>query len=138
MEPIATIIAYQNRPTDPHAPIGSKIIHLAKTYDTMISRGDNPVEAMKTLHTQKEIYGEQLLRALMGIGTPYQNGVRKKVAIDDLQKDMLLNEDIVSQGSVLLAAGVTLNETTVMQLKNFHHAHGLNNPVEVIIPLYID
>lgn len=137
LQEVAAIIKYQDKVDDKSItiPIGAKIIHLAKTYDTMIRVGVDVHNALTKLREKTPFYGASLLKALeLTVGST-EGYTPRALMIKDLAIGMILDEDVVTIDSLLLMKKEQeLAENSITRLLNYGKSCGIKEPVKVLVP----
>ncbi len=144
LESCAAIVRRQ-RDAQPHWPsdpesstegvvaVGAAMLRLAVALDERILRGEQPREVLAQMRKPLSGYSELLVDALLSFDWQVVRGQALQVVrIRDLQADMVLDEDVITnQGSMVCRRDTLLNSALIAQICNFADGIGVNDPVRV-------
>jgi len=135
LESVAAIIASQQDNFDTHPPEGASYLKVALDYILFLSNGLTPQDAYGKMLTCKGSYDPELLEVLEKIIVNESGYTRKRVAINELMLNMILEEDIVTRdGMLLLAKNAELDETMIRRLIQASKRFDILAPVAVRSP----
>ena len=150
LEAIAAIIGYQEQHYDGSGvpgdgvrgaalPVGARVLKVALDFDTLVSGGVRPDEAVMRLQERAGWYDPAVVDAL-GSGIHGLVGVEvHSVAVDELSNGMIFAEEVRStSGLLLLAKGQHVTPSLKLRLRNIVTNGGLTGPVRVIIPAGVE
>ncbi len=121
-------------PYDKAVAIGAQILHLAIDYDQLIFLGASHDRACKELAGSGNLYNPNILAALLEITPPDMAQVIRKVGVMELEKGMMVNQDVLARNGLLIAAkGQKISMTAMQRLRNFSNTIGVEEPIEVIV-----
>lgn len=134
--PCSTPLVFNGKPYET-VRIGANLIKVLKDFDTLCIRNHNPEEAIKIMMKRKGVYDGTLLDMLAVVDLPRSEQVVRNIAIDDLQKGMIIAADIRnSQGILVVPKGYEVNESTCQRLKNFLTRQTGTETVRVLVSIY--
>jgi response regulator RpfG family c-di-GMP phosphodiesterase len=142
LEEVAEIIRRQNDRFDanPTPPLGSCMLKLASDYDLLVFRGMKKFDALDALKAHLGSYNLDMLKLLEQVVYRESGFVRRAIPVADLAKDMIVDEDILTEsGLLLLAKGQEINATCLVHLENYARSYGnrscgVTGSVPVLIP----
>ena len=144
MENVSTIIAYQHKhfngkgyPEDDVSstdiPLGARILHIALAFDDRVAAGWSEISALEELKQNANYYDPDLLSVLENCINTQEARVTIKVPLNRLREGMVLGEDLLTDGGMLLACkGLEVNEMMREHLKNFQNK-GTLSPRNVLV-----
>lgn len=144
-ETIARIIAEQHQPyrefevlpDDPKEKtviVGAQILHVAIDYDKLVFLGHSHDEACAELQKRKAEYNPQILVALKELDVGKMEKVVKRVDVLSLQTGMIVNQDVLANNGILIAAkGQEVSFAVIERMRNFSNSIGVSEPFEVIV-----
>jgi hypothetical protein len=120
-------------------PLGGRILKVALDFDTLVSGGIRPEEALASLRERAGWYDPAVVEAL-GKELDGQIGeVIHSVAIEELCDGMIFVEEVRStSGLLLIAKGQDVTTSLRLRLDNIAANGGLTGPVRVIIPAGVE
>ncbi|MCP9438670.1 MAG: response regulator [Nitrospira sp.] len=117
-------------------PMEARILKVALDFDALESAGKTKVEAFDQLKQRKGWYDPTVVDALK---TAFAREIKyemRTATVADLDKGMILGEDVKSSTDVLLASkGQEVTPSMIMRLKNFGELSGIRQPFTVLIPI---
>lgn len=150
LEAIAAIIGYQEQHYDGSGipgdgvrgaalPVGARVLKVALDFDTLVSGGVRPDEAVMRLQERAGWYDPAVVDAL-GSGIHGLVGQEvHSVAVDELSNGMIFAEEVRStSGLLLLAKGQHVTPSLKLRLRNIVTNGGLTGAVRVIIPAGVE
>lgn len=150
LEAIAAIIGYQEQHYDgsgipgdglrgPGIPLGARVLKVALDFDTLVSGGFGPDEALVRLRERAGWYDPAAVDAL---SKELEGQIRVEihsVAVDGLCDGMIFAEEVRStSGLLLIAKGQNVTHSLKLRLRNIVTNGGLTGPVRVIIPTGVE
>jgi response regulator RpfG family c-di-GMP phosphodiesterase len=145
MEQIARMIGYQEKHFDGQGvprdtlrgeeiPLGARILKVVLDFDILEAKGIPRGRALKDLKERVGWYDPEILEVLEEILKVTSTEQIKLVMIKDLQVDMVLTEDIVSEsGMLLIAKGLEMNSLMLAGLKTFSKSARVKEPIRVLV-----
>lgn len=134
LDQVADIIANQDKIEDREAPIGSRIIHLAKQYDHAICSGMPIHVLLADLRKVEHFYGPQLLDVFESIVKEEIDTTIVTLPISSLKMGMIVDQDVLTRDNLLLInKGQELTEASILRLVNYGKSCGVKEPIKVII-----
>jgi response regulator RpfG family c-di-GMP phosphodiesterase len=145
LEPIAEIIAYQQRcfdgtgiPSDAPAgkeiPLGARILKVALDYDALTWSGLGDVDAIARLREGSHRYDPEVLVALeilSGFEEPLEI---QEVGFNSLTTRMILAEDLTTTTGILLVSkGQEVTTSMRRRLMNFARSGQIQGPIRVLV-----
>ena len=130
LEEVAEIIAYQEKkyngqgmPRDGRKgeaiPLGARILHVALALDTLLSSDQNMKEALEEMRQRTGCYDPGVIKALAAIVKSEAEHEILSVNLDQLQFNMILAEDVVTEtGSLFVAKGQEVTPSLRTRLRN--------------------
>ncbi|MEK6786621.1 MAG: HD domain-containing phosphohydrolase [Nitrospirota bacterium] len=117
-------------------PMEARILKVALDFDALESAGKTKVEAFDQLKQRKGWYDPTVVEALK---TAFAREIKyemRTTTVANLDKGMILGEDIKSSTEVLLASkGQEVTPSMIMRLQNFGATSGVRQPFTVLIPM---
>ena len=148
LEEVAEIIAYQNKGFDgsgspldtrqgDQLPLGARILKVVLDFDLLTSRDSSPGTALARLIENRAPYDPLILVSLkkvLGVEAAFD---RKNLMLSELREKMILAEDVytIENPKKLIAKDYELSGTIIETLKKYDSAHGLKQPIQVLVPL---
>jgi FixJ family two-component response regulator len=129
MEPIAWMIAHQNRPTSVDSDIadremadmrlGADFLQVTIGFDDLIRKGKSRVEAANQLMKQYRHVDQKVLFSLVELDPEREDAQGAKFSIAKLCPGMVLAEDIYSKsGALVVTKGQEVTTTLILKLKS--------------------
>jgi response regulator RpfG family c-di-GMP phosphodiesterase len=152
MEPVAQAVLYHRKnyngtgfPADGvrgnAIPIGARVIRVVDSAVKMVRKGMPVGEAVSAILAGPERYDPAVARALSSCNSVLRSGPQaatsgmRSLPLAELIPGYVLLVDIMtSQGTLVLAAGATLNATQLQRLRNFASLNPIVEPISVEIP----
>ncbi len=144
LEPIAWMIAHQHSPAAElkSAPggqsedilLGARILSVAVAYDRLLSQGNNVQHALQKLRARAHMFDPAIVGLLEDIAPDTAADVRTW-PIADLQRGMILQEEIRTQAGVLVVAkGQEVTHPLTIRLRNFLDSKAISGNVVISMP----
>ena len=145
LEQIAQMIGYQEKRFDgqgvPHdalhgeeIPLGARLLKVALDFDILEAKGMPGDKALKALKERVGWYDPEILDVLEEILQVTGAEQIKLVKVKDLDVDMVLTEDIVSESGILLISkGLRMNNLMLVGLKTFARSARVKEPIRVLV-----
>jgi len=145
LEQIAQMIGYQEKRFDgqgvPHdalhgeeIPLGARLLKVALDFDILEAKGMPGDKALKALKERVGWYDPEILDVLEEILQVTGAEQIKLVKVKDLDVDMVLTEDIVSESGILLISkGLQMNNLMLVGLKTFARSARVKEPIRVLV-----
>jgi len=146
LEEVAEIIAYQEKNYNGQGiprndrkgeaiPFGARILHVALALDTLISSDQNIKEALQEMQQRTGCYDPAVIKALAAIVRSEAEHEILSVNLDQLQLNMILAEDVVTEtGSLVVAKGQEVTPSLTERLRNFATRGHISESLRVIAP----
>jgi response regulator RpfG family c-di-GMP phosphodiesterase len=147
LEEVANVVHYQHKNYDgsgfpPDEKIGedillgARLLHLALDYDSLASSGRRGQVAIYTLRQKAHLYDPRALRALQDVIESEAGFAIRELLISDLEDGMLIAEDIISPGGVLLVShGLEVNSTMKARLLAYSETHQIHYKIRTRVPV---
>ncbi len=144
MEQIAQMIGYQEKRFDGRGtprdtlhgeeiPLGARILKVVLDFDILEAKGVSREKALKDLKERVGWYDPGILDVLEEILQVTGTEQIKLVKVKDLEIDMVLTEDIVSEsGTLFISKGLEMNNLILTGLKNFSRSARVKEPIRVL------
>jgi response regulator RpfG family c-di-GMP phosphodiesterase len=118
--------------------IGAKILKIITEFDMLLLRNHEPEEAINIMAKHDAaLYDGTILDVLTTIDLPRRGRVARYVTINELQKGMIIDADIMNaRGILIIPKGYEVNETTAERLKNFLFKQGGSETIRVLTTVY--
>jgi len=148
MEPIAWIVAHQNRAIAIEGDIadrdkadmrlGAEILQVALAFDGLLRKGISRVEAATRLSRQHRGLDRRVFEALVELEPEACDKQVHRVPIAEIRPGMIVEQEIrTSAGVLVVAKGQEVTSTLLLKLKNFHSAQAIEGMVQVSSPTSI-
>jgi FixJ family two-component response regulator len=145
MEPIAWMIAYQNRPTSVDSDIadremadmrlGADLLQVAIAFDEQIRKGRSRVEAANLLMKQFRHVDQKVLFSLVELDPEKEDAQTQQCGIEKLSPGMVVAEDVYTKTQALVVTrGQEITSTIILKLKNLLAVGTIANLVTVAAP----
>ena len=150
MEPVARMIGYQEKrfdgsgvPRDPiqgeEIPMGARILKVVLDFDILEAKGWTQERALEDLKGRIGWYDREVLHALEAVLDAGGMERTRVVVVKDLECDMVLTEDIVSDSGILLISkGLEMNNLILTGLRNFAKSTRVREPIRVLVKVEPD
>jgi response regulator RpfG family c-di-GMP phosphodiesterase len=116
-------------------PLGGRMLKVLLDYDQLESQGKKPNAALDTMKARDGWYDPAVLAALekvLGWKSGYE---MRKVRVDQLEKGMLLAEDVLSlKGTLLVSKGQEITLVFMNRLRTYADIGGVREPIKVLVP----
>ena len=144
MEQIARMIGYQEKRFDGRGvprdalhgdeiPLGARILKVVLDFDILEAKGASRVKALNDLRERVGWYDPEILDVLEEVLQVASTEQIKLVMVKDLDIDMVLTEDILSESGILLISkGLEMNNLMLVALKTFAKSARVKEPIRVI------
>jgi len=103
---------------DPVA-LGAQILKVAIAYDQLLNGGSSHEESLSRLLFRPEEFAPLVVDALADLERETQGMEARKCLISELQCDMVLQEDIRTDGMLLVAKGTRISYALLARMRNF-------------------
>ncbi len=144
MEPIAWMIAHQNRPaavdTDllnrdmADMRLGAEILRVVLTFDELVRTGNSRTEAANKVARQNRDLDPRIFHALVELQPESDKREVRSCSTEDLSIGMILEQDVRTSGGLLLVAkGQEITFPLILKLKNFHEKGAAPDTVTVSV-----
>lgn len=144
LEPVAWMIEQQLTPVAelksasggrPHDIVtGARILSVAVAYDRLLSQGNTAEHALQKLRARGHIFDEKIVGLLEDL-SPDTTAEVRTWPIADLQRGMILQEEIRTQAGVLVVAkGQEITHPLTIRLKNFLDSRAISGNVVISMP----
>jgi len=131
---VSEIIANQHKRYAPTLSDGARILRIAVDYVTLESKGLSPAHIFVRMRSCEGCYDPAILEKFeksVGVVGTY---IRQSLVIKELTENMILEDNIVTQDGLLLAAkGMELNETSIYRLLQAAKTFKIIEPVSVLV-----
>ncbi|MFZ0284614.1 MAG: HD domain-containing phosphohydrolase [Terriglobales bacterium] len=145
MEPIAWIIAHQNRPTtvegdisDPERAdmrLGADLLQVVLAFDALLHQGMSRTEAAHRLSRQGKRLDPRIFEALVELEPEAADKQVHTLPITELSPGMIIEQEIRNQtGSLLVASGQEVTLPLLLKLESLHEARAIEGSVRVSSP----
>lgn len=142
MEPIAWIVAHQNRPTsvegdisDPERAdmrLGADILQVALAFDSLLHKGLSRTEAASQLSRQGKKLDPRIFEALVELEPEAADKQVRTLPIADLSPGMIIEQELRSRnGSLLVARGQEVTLPLLLKLKSLHETKAIDDTLQV-------
>jgi len=144
MEQIAHMIGYQEKQFDGRGvprdglhgeeiPLGARILKVVLDFDMLEAAGVPRIKAINDLKERVGWYDPEILDVLEELLQVTGTEQVKLVKVRDLEIDMILTEDIVSESGILLISkGLEMNNLMLVGLRTFARSARVKEPIRVI------
>ena len=141
---VARIVEYQSKhfdgsgfPEDSVAeneiPMGSRVLKVASDFLEILAYGETAERAFDRMIERTGWYDPSVLEALKSIVEVEPDYGVVEVAFDELEEGDVLAEDIVTnEGTILVSHGAEVNESMLAKLKQFKDRKDLKEPISVV------
>jgi response regulator RpfG family c-di-GMP phosphodiesterase len=144
LEPIAWMIAHQQSPlAELKAPtggqtkdieLGARILSAAVAYDRLLSQGNSVEHALQKLRVRAHLFDPLIVSLLEDIAPDTTADIRTW-PIADLQRGMVLQEEIRTQlGVLVVAKGQEVTHPLTIRLRNFLDSKAISGTVVISMP----
>jgi response regulator RpfG family c-di-GMP phosphodiesterase len=145
MDQIARMIAYQEKLFDGRGvpqdglhgkeiPLGARMLKVVLDFDILEAKGIPRDKAFRNLKERVGWYDPEILDILEEILQVAGTEEVKLVMVQNLDVDMVLTEDVVSEsGLLLIAKGLEMNSLMLAGLKNFSKSARIKEPIRVLV-----
>lgn len=117
------------------APLGSRLLRLARDFDTLAGRGLPPVHAVDHLKSRGGRYDPALLAGLDQLVRKESQPESRTLAVSELTAGMVLDEDLYGgDGTFLLRRGNTITSPLLIRLGVLAHAGQIPPTLRVLLP----
>ncbi len=147
MGEVAKMIAYQRKNFDGSGiprdavsgediPFGARLLKIVTDFDTEVTAGKSWGEAFLALEKHSDWYDPALmyyLEGALGVEARYKKAA---LSVKALRPGMIFNQEVRARNGVILARkSLELNRVMLERLKGFAEAVGVEQPIEVLMPL---
>jgi response regulator RpfG family c-di-GMP phosphodiesterase len=117
--------------------IGAKILKVITDFDILLIQNHEPEDAINIMAKHDTLYDSTILDVLTTIDLPRRGRVARNLKINELQKGMIIDADIVNaRGILIIPKGYEVNETTAERLKNFLFKQGESDTIRILMSAY--
>ena len=145
LDAVAQIVAWQEKRYDgsgPPAsvpggealPLGARILKVTLDFDALVTGGETPSEALEQLRRRAGWYDPQVLKVLSPAIEAEYHHVARTVPLVDLLPGMVLVEDLLANGVLLVSRGHEVSPSMCARLRNYSRAGRLPEQVRVLVP----
>lgn len=142
MEGVADLVSRQRRPgpeplEDPHRELAASVLRAASEYDLLASRGV-PVAEIPAMLTGMDLgLPPEVIKATSRVRIHHERTEVRRVAVDALTPDMVIEQDVMSTAGVLLVPkGQRVTDSVASHLVNFAVGTGIVEPLVVRAPVH--
>jgi len=143
MEPIAWMIAHQNRPTSVDSDItdremadmhlGADLLQVTIAFDDLLRKGRSRVEAANQVMKQYRHVDQQVVFSLIELDPEREEAKGELCAIEKLKVGMILGKNVYSKtGALVVTDGQQLTATVILKLKNLLVAGDVDGSVFIV------
>jgi response regulator RpfG family c-di-GMP phosphodiesterase len=140
MEPVLSILREYERCRNTPAvqarePVfyAANLLHAASEFDRLLSRGVSRAEAVRFLSSKPEEFNAEIVGAIAALKPEADSSRRRLVMVDQLENGMTVDEDVRTEGGMLLVPkGYVVNDTVRQRLRNFHRHGEIEGTVAVL------
>ena len=148
LEKIASMIKGQQRPFKEYestkstskmdtVSLGSQILKVARDFDLLILQGLSTENAIVELRKKIGEYNPDILHVLsklQKLNLDNTNDYCKKIKLNELSENMILEEDIITNtGTLLIAKGSEVTDTLIKRVHNYAKRVSVKEPLNVRI-----
>ena len=145
LQPVAYMVAGQNLPyTEPQflpasisreaALTGARLLHAALDFDRLVTRGLPHAHALAELRKREREYDPACLEALATFVPPEDEMEVRILKCAELGPAMVVDQDVRSQGGLLLLArGQEVTLSVLSRLRSFAARVGIAEPIRVLV-----
>jgi len=113
-------------------PVGAQILSAVLDYEQLESQGYSRDKVLKSLQQRRGKYSPKVLESLANVAQIEREELLKSVKVEQLQKGMLLEQDVKSKNGMLIATrGLEINEAMIRRLNNYNKGIGVVEPFVV-------
>ena len=117
------------------AALGGHILKTALDFDQLLARGMPTKVLTRRLGIMAGDETPEILAALADLESRMVRKTTKKLRVDDLERRMVLDQDVSATDGLLLAAkGQEISFPVLARLRNYADGIGVVQPIKVIIP----
>ena len=114
--------------------LGGHILRAATEFERLIAGGMSQSDALAELRAPANEFAIGVLDALASSGVASPDRTVKAVSVHELDKSMILDEDVISQDGLLLAPkGQNVTTLMIERLSNFVYEVGVVEPIHVVV-----
>ncbi|HSS96269.1 MAG TPA: HD domain-containing phosphohydrolase [Terriglobales bacterium] len=143
MEPIAWMIAHQNRPTSVDSDItdremadmrlGADLLQVTIAFDDLLRKGRSRLEAANQVIKQYRHVDQKVVFSLIELDPEREENKGEPCAIEELSVGMVLAKNVYSKtGALVVTEGQQLTSTLILKLKNLLVAGGIDDSVFIV------
>jgi hypothetical protein len=143
MEPIAWMIAHQNRPTSVDSDItdremadmrlGADLLQVTIAFDDLLRKGRSRVEAANQVIKQYRHVDQKVVFSLVELDPEREETTGEPCAIEELSVGMVLAKNVYSKtGALVVTEGQQLTSTLILKLKNLLVAGDVDDCVFIV------
>ena len=138
LENVSDMVRWQQNPwisraTSEASRRGAVLLHLAQEFDGRICRGVAPPQALAELRRSCK-FEAKMLQALEDYSPSEPEFQERRLRTRELRTGMILQQDVYSNGLLILKEGTTLTETWIERLTNFIRSSRAPDLVSVRVP----
>ena len=140
MDPVLAILReYEKSRNTPavkaHDPVfyAANLLRAASEFDRLLSRGVSRAEAVRFLSSKPDEFNAEIVGAIAALKPEADASRRRMVMVDQLENGMTVDEDVRTEGGMLLVPrGYVVNDTVRQRLRNFHRHGEIEGSVAVL------
>jgi hypothetical protein len=111
----------------------ANLLRAASEFDRLLSRGVSRAEAVRFLSSKPEDFNAEVVGAIAALKPEADSSRRRMVMVDQLENGMTVDEDVRTEGGMLLVPrGYVVNDTVRQRLRNFHRHGEIEGTVAVL------
>ncbi|MBP7602630.1 MAG: response regulator [Spirochaetes bacterium] len=145
LEKIAEMILFQEKHYDgtgfpeenrvaSSIPEGARILKVAIDFDTLVSAGMDPFNAIVEIKKREGWYDDAMVIALDAVLKKEKLYEIKPVSVEQLAPKMIFAEDVYSdRGALLMQKGVEVTAAMILRLRNVDRHGGIRQPLRVVV-----
>lgn len=144
MEPIAWMIAHQNRSAPVEGDIadremadmrlGAEILRATLAFDELLCKDMSKTEAAHRVLRQNRDLDPRIFQALVELEPEIEDREMRSCAIDDLATGMILQQDVRTHaGALMVAKGQEVTFPLILKLKNSYRKGAISGSVSVFV-----
>ena len=118
-------------------PLGARILKAVLDFDILTTRGETRGKALIQLRREKGLYDPLVLRSFEKVLGTEALFDHQALSVARLKEKMILDENIWSLDGTrkILSKGHELTPTILEHLRKFKNLFGIQEPIEVMVPL---
>ncbi len=116
------------------AALGGQILKVAIDYDSLTIHGIPHKKALEKLRSKPHVYNPKIVATLDSLLDFHVEMEVKTIQIDKLYHGIILDEDFLVDGVLVLAKGLELTFPVMERLRRFVEVRGSLKPIRVLVP----